>query len=238
MLVNALSSSSPVFNPSILFMSNASQDWRLSLVLALEERQLPRVLALAESLISTLAGAIWSSTLLSLSPLSTWALYSQPETSPELKSYSASSGKADWPCWHSLADSGTLSSIPQCSFRGLDCGLVTEITQKALEWNWREEIELVWLMVFGHLSNKKLLRDLIKELGWLGGWGMSTCLCWPKTSIDCLSQSVSILHFWGSLLPRAYPFTRGVTSELLGPAYLHPIPVACYHNQILGCWDS
>lgn len=69
MLVNVLSSSSPVLNPSILLMSNASEDWRLPRVftledwrlprvLALEEWQLPLVLALAESLISTPAGAI------------------------------------------------------------------------------------------------------------------------------------------------------------------------------------
>lgn len=99
-----------------------------------------RVLTLAESLIRTPAGAIWSSTLPSLSPLSTWALYSQSETRPKLKSYSTSSCKADWHCCRSLADSGVGAS--QCSFCGLDCGLVIEITQKALGWNWRDEI--VW----------------------------------------------------------------------------------------------
>lgn len=162
MLVNVLSSSSPVLNPSILFMSNASEDWRLPRVftledwrlprvLALEEWQLPLVLALAESLISTPVGAIWSSTFLSLSPLSTWALYSQPETRPKLKSYRASSCKAAGHCYRSLADNGAEASVPQCGSCGLDSGLVTEIIQKALGWNWREEIvcliDIFWIHV-------------------------------------------------------------------------------------------
>lgn len=48
MLVNALSSSFPVPNPSILFMSNAREDWWLPLVLALEDWRLARVLTLEE----------------------------------------------------------------------------------------------------------------------------------------------------------------------------------------------
>lgn len=126
-----------------------------------------RVLALAESLISTPAGAIWSSIFLSLSRLSTWALYAQPETRPKLKSYSASSCKAGCHCCCSLADSGAVSSIPQCSFCGLDCGLVTEITQKAFGgWNWREEIEFVCLTSSGYLLETSPGADQGTRLTW------------------------------------------------------------------------
>lgn len=140
-----------------------------------------RVLALAESLIGTPAGAIWSSTFLSLSAFHLSFVFS-PETRPKLKSYSASSCKADWHCCCSLPDSDAVSSIPQCSLCGLDCGLVTEITQKAFgKWNWREEIEFVCLTSSGYLSSP--------------GPNQGTWLTWGENYLICMwSEAKSIVR--------------------------------------------
>lgn len=147
MLVNAPSSSS-VLAPSILLTSSACL-WGA----AVAPHAHPCWIINKHP-----AGVIWPPPRQPLTvPLELCVLN---QKQPKLKSYSAlpdadGTAAVAWVQWHQAF-----------STQRWYCGLTTEIMQKGLGWNWREETELVWLMSFD--TYYKLLKDLMEELGWPG----------------------------------------------------------------------